>query len=262
MNLATLCNEPVVSKTGRLAIALYPSNLHSGGNACYARVISRCRLTQEDIVNDILVNGTELSKETLMAAWKLINSAIICRLADGISVDTGLGQLRPAVTGMFAGECDEFDRERHAITVQYRPGGLLKEVMASLTPVIAQGNHIVPEITAAEDKTLSPGEDGILTPGGFFSIQGKNIMVLDKEGEDGDGTTAGLWFDNVDEPEKSVRLPSSQICHNSRNLLEGIIPRLAPGRYRLRVVTHFCGSKRRKTAQEHSLGKPFLVRSA
>lgn len=262
MNINTLNSEPLTSKTGKLAIALYPSTLTAGNDgksSYYARVINRSRLRQDDIVDDIVSNGSSLSKEEISRTWRLINNAVTCRLADGISVDTGLGLLRPSVTGSFDSAADEFNRKRNAITVQYRPARQLQEVMDSLTPVIAQGNHVFPEITGVWDKSLPSEQEGFLRAGGFFSIRGKNIMVADEDGADEKASRVGLYFDNLDDAEKSVRLVPSQIYHNAAGLLEGIIPQLADGRYRVRVVTKYCGSSRRKTAQEYCFDRVFTV---
>lgn len=262
MNINTLNSEPLTSKTGKLAIALYPNTLAAaddGKSSYYARVINRSRLRQDDIVDDIVANGSSLSKEEIARAWRLINNAVTCRLTEGISVDTGLGLLRPAVTGVFDSASSEFDRKRNAITVQYRPDRQLRDVMASLTPVIAQGNRVIPEITSVLDKSLPPEKDGCLCAGGFFSIRGKNIMVADDDGTDENASRVGLYFDNLDDAGKSVRLVPSQIYHNSAVLLEGIIPQLADGRYRVRVVTKYCKSKYRKTEQEHCFDRIFTV---
>ena len=262
MNINTLNSEPLTSKTGKLAIALYPNTFaagYDGKSSYYARVINRSRLRQDDIVDDIVSNGSSLSKEEISRTWRLINNAVTCRLADGISVDTGLGLLRPSVTGSFDSAADEFNRKRNAITVQYRPARQLQEVMDSLTPVIAQGNHVFPEITGVWDKSLPSEQEGFLRAGGFFSIRGKNIMVADEDGADEKASRVGLYFDNLDDAEKSVRLVPSQIYHNAAGLLEGIIPQLADGRYRVRVVTKYCGSMRRKTAQECCFDRVFTV---
>ncbi|MCR5623192.1 MAG: DUF4469 domain-containing protein [Treponema sp.] len=264
MNLNTLSSEPLTSKTGRLAIALYPNTMtgmDGEKTSYYARVINRSRLRQEDIADDIIASGTNMSKEEIVRMWKLINNAVTCRLADGLSVDTGLGLLRPSITGSFDSANSEFDKKKHTITVQYRPEGQLRELMSSLTPVIAQGNHVLPEITSVQDKSLPPDEADSLSPGGFFSIRGKNIMVLGTAGENESESPVGLYFDNTEEPEKSMRLLPSQIYHNSTTLLEGIIPQLKNGIYKVRVATKYCGKKGRRTVQEHCFAKDFTVSS-
>ena len=261
MNINTLVSEPLTSKTGKLAIALYPNSL-TGKNgekaSYYARVLNRSRLSQADIADDIIASGAQENREDIIRIWKLINSAVSCRLADGISVDTGLGLLRPSICGTFSSASSEFDRSRNYITVLYRPGSKLRELMASLTPVIAQGNRVLPEITGARDKTQSDMDR--LSPGGFFSITGKNIKVFAAADDPAGSRTVGLYFDNLDVPEKSQRLLPSQIYHNTASLLEGIIPPLEAGRYRIRVATQYCGSmKGRKAVQEDRLEKDFYV---
>ena len=263
MNINTLNSEPLTSKTGKLAIALYPNTLTGGETGkrttYYARVINRSRLCQEDIVDDIVSNGSTMSKEEIALVWKQLNSAITCRLAEGISVDTGLGTLRPAVSGSFESVSSGFEKGRHHITVQYCPGRDLRQLMSSLTPVIAQGNKTLPEITSVVDKSLGSGAGDMLRAGGFFSIRGKNILVRESEVENSYDTRADLYFDNLDDASKSVHLAPSQIFHNTQSLLEGIIPTLESGRYRVRVSSYSCGSRYRKALQEDIFDKVFVV---
>ena len=264
MNINTLNSEPLTSKTGKLAIALYPNSLTgqdgSKKQVYYAKVVNRSRLLQEDIADDLIANGTGLSKEGIMSTWRLINNAVICRLADGLSVETGLGTLRPCVLGSFESEGSEFNKDHHRISVLYRPDRQLKEIMASLTPVITQGNRILPEIISVQDKSLPAGSEDRLSPGGFFSIRGRNIMVVDGNEPDESGNPVGLYFDCVSDASKSVRLVPSQIYHNSTGLLEGIIPQLESGNYRVRVVTRFSKSgEARKLAQEDCFDREFTV---
>lgn len=263
MNLNTLNNETVTSKTGKLAIALYPNKLREGTEnkaVYYARVINRSRMGMEDIADDIVSHGCAEKKEDILKMWKTIDNAVICRLAEGMPVSTGLGVLRPSVTGSFESASSEFDKSRNRITVQYRPDRQLTEIMESLTPVISLGNSQMPEIIDAVDKTADSDEDGILRSGGFFSIRGKNILVAEKEDVSASDSTVGLYFVNVADDSKTVRLLPSQIYHNSSALLEGIIPELESGTYRIRVVTRIVnGTWVSNTVREHTFEKEFTV---
>lgn len=48
---------------------------------------------------------------------------------------------------------------KHAITVHYRPSKQIIDIMNDLTPVIAQGNRIMPEIISVNDKTIIAEEN-------------------------------------------------------------------------------------------------------
>ena len=263
MNINTLNTQPLTSKTGNLAIALYPNSLvnEDGKKAIYyARVINRSRMTMEDIADDIVSNGMAESKYDIVNTWKLIGNAVMCRLAEGMSVDTCLGLLRPTVTGTFDSACSEFDRNKNTITVHYRPSKQMSDIMNDLTPVISQGNRIMPEIISVKDKTVIADENAdetscVMKAGGFFSIKGKNLLVLGEENSEQSGNSTdmsvGLFFENTEDESKNVRLAPSQIYHNTASLLEGIVPELEAGTYKIRVATRFSGTSGvRRTVRE------------
>lgn len=267
MNINTLNNEPITSKTGNLAIALYPAIPSVGkkqSNAYFARVINRSRLQMDDIANDIVASGINMSKEDILKTWKVIDNAVTCRLAEGISVDIGLGTLRPAVFGTFESATSTFDRNKNRISVQYRPGKQLAETMENLTPVISLGNRIVPEIISVQDKTIpvtpdEPEAKYTLRSGGFFSIAGKNILIAEQENADMEESPVGLYFDNTEDSSKTKCLKPHQIYHNSSTLLEGIIPELESGTYKIRIATRLAAKSPRKNVLEHTFDKEFKV---
>lgn len=272
MNINTLNTQPLTSKTGNLAIALYPNSLvNEEGKKIlyYARVINRSRMTMEDIADDLVSNGMAESKHDIVNTWKLIGNAVMCRLAEGMSVDTCLGLLRPSVSGTFDTASSEFDRSKHSLTVHYRPSKQITDIMNDLTPVIAQGNRIMPEIISVNDKTIMADENAdetscVMKAGGFFFITGKNILVRGEENSERGGSSSdssiGLFFENTEDESKSVRLAPSQIYHNTSSLLEGIVPELEAGTYKIRVATRFSGSSgTRKTIRENTFEKLITI---
>jgi hypothetical protein len=260
-------NKP---KTGKLSIALYPNTLRKTGGkvTCYyARVVNRRTLSMEDIFNDLHSDDASVDTASIKRTWNTVLNAIAMRLSSGISVDFGLGKLSPAVTGGFASEQSEFNRDRNSITVQYRPSQDMKQTMSALTPVITRGNSCRPEIIRVydhgsdwdsamlqEDQSL---EFGTLTRGDLLIIEGKKLCVM------GDGEENGLFFDCVSNPDKSVRLDGAGLCRNQTTVLECIVPaELDPAEhYRIRIVTQYLqGSKLRDEPQSCTGPTEFIIR--
>ena len=122
--------EDNTPKSGKLSIALYPNQMHKTGGkvtSYYARVVNRRRLSMDDIFNDLLSEDGSIDTVQMKKLWNRAVNAIAMRISTGISVDFGLGVLSPSVTGSFASEQSEFNRNRNSITVKYRPSQDIKK---------------------------------------------------------------------------------------------------------------------------------------
>ena len=260
-------NEDNSPKSGKLSIALYPNALRKSNGkeiGYYARVVNRRRLGMDDIFNDLLSEDGSIDTVQMKKLWNRAVNAIAMRISTGISVDFGLGVLSPSVTGSFASEQSEFNRNRNSITVKYRPSPDIKKTMDSLEPVITRGNTCRPEVTRIfdhgsgwdsvklkEDQSL---ESGSLSMGNLLIIEGKNLRI------DGSSAEVGLYFDNIAEPDKSIRLEAVSLCRNNPGVLECIIPRELDqdAEYRIRLVTQFMpGSRLRESPQSYSFPTVF-----
>ena len=241
MNINTLSAPVADHKSGSLPIALYPNAMRreaDGRQTFFARPVCRKRLSMEDIATDMIVAGVnnDLSTEQIVAIWNSINNAILDRVSNGCSVDGGLGIYSPKITGRFETENDTFSPQRHSIDMAFRTGNNAKSHLAKLDVVIRQGNSAKPHISDIHD--LESGGSELLTRGGFLEIMGSNLAI---EGTD---DSVGLYFMNVDDEKKSVRLEKSKIGTNSSTRLACVVPAtLADGTYRIKVVTQFTKSK-------------------
>lgn len=224
-------NEDNKPKSGKLSIALYPNVLRKTDGkvtSYYARVVNRRTLHMEDIFNDLRSDDSSVDTGEMNRIWNTALNAIAMRLSSGISVDFGLGTLYPSVTGSFASEQSEFNRNKNDITVQYRPSQDMKRTMSGLTPVITRGNSCRPEITRIYDHgnnwdsaNLKEGQTldiGPLSKGDLLIIEGKKLCIA------GDGEMNGLFFDSTSDPGKSIRLTGKDLCRNQGSVLECIVP--------------------------------------
>ena len=258
MNINTLSKETIDYKSVSLPIALYPNAMRrkaDGKQTYYARAINRSKLYMEDIASDMVVAGVNngLSKEQIVAIWNNINSAVFDRVANSNIVDCGLGVFGAKLNGTFETESDSFNHEKHSIDIGFHSNKAVREQLKDLQVVIRQGNTIRPQISDVYD--LESGGDERLTKGGFLEIAGTNLSV---QGED---ASVGLYFENVDDDTKTVKLDSSKMGINSSNRLACVVPTtLTAGNYKIRVVTQFTKTKNlRKEPVEFMFDKLFTV---
>lgn len=234
MNFNLLNTKPDVSKTGKLAIALYPNSLlekKNGKQSWYARVLNRRKLEMSDIADDMVTNGITKSKEEIMDTWRQINNAIISRLAEGLSVNTGLCTTRLSVEGSFDSPSSPYNPEIHSIDLQFRTHPEVAEIVNNLEPVISQAISKLPDITKVKDTNGS----NCLTPGGFLEIHGKNLKVI------GDNSSVGLYFENMQDSSDVIHLGIDKIPFNNPACLMCIVPsELKSGAvYQIRIITQY-----------------------
>lgn len=258
MNINTLTTQEPDYKSGSLPVALYPNAMRKdadGKESYFARPIIRERLAMEDIASDMIVAGVNdgLTKEQIVSVWNKINGAVLDRVANSCSVDTGLCLCSAKVTGSFETENSGFSKDRHAIDMAFRSSKSVRENLSQLNVVIRQGNSIKPQISDVYD--LESGGAEFLTKGGFLEITGSNLALF------GDDESVGLYFENIDHPEKSLVLRQTKMGTNSSNRLACVVPPdLEDGNYRLKVVTQFTRSKaQRKEPLVFTFDKVFNV---
>ena len=236
MNFNTLNSEPVTSQTGKLAIALYPNALVDskyGKQTWYARVVNRLSVSMSDIADDMVSNGVSYSKEEILKMWQLINNAVIVRLTEGISVDTGIGIISLSITGSFESGQAEFSKERNKIDICFRKGKRLTTIMNSLEPITTQGMQVVPEITNVIDKNSN--EENCLTPGGILIIKGQNIAIA------GENESVGVYFENMEDNQDFVKLTEKDFAENTSKKIICIVPQSLNKNtiYKIRLVTQY-----------------------
>ncbi|MBR1402610.1 MAG: DUF4469 domain-containing protein [Treponema sp.] len=256
MNINTLSQASADYESSKLAIALYPAKMREeadGMTSYYAKTLFRNKLTMENIANDIIATGTLTSytAEQILSVWGVVNNAIIDRVLNGVIVDGGIGTFYARVSGSFASEQSSFDSEKNSIDVAFRSSKSVKELAADITPVIAQGNSVKPEITSVTD--VESGEDGTLTVGGFLDIAGKNILVT------GTNDDVGLYFVNCEDDEKSVKLEAAKIGVNTSSRIACVVPPLCSGTYTVKVVTQCSKTKPHKESLENTFSTVFSV---
>lgn len=215
-----------------------------GKTSYHARPIFRNKLTMENIANDIIATGAleGYTAEQIISVWRVANNAMINRVLNGSIVDGGIGTFYARVTGSFDSEQSSFDSKKNAIDIVFRSGKTVKELASQIQPAIAQGNSVKPEIISVTD--IESGKSDTLTPGGFLDITGKSLLVT------GENDDVGLYFVNIEDESKSVKVASVKIGVNTSARIACVVPNLESGIYRIKVVTQCSKKMPRKESQQ------------
>lgn len=246
MNINTLSKTTVDYESSKLAVALYPTTMRKekdGKTSYHARPIFRNKLSMENIANDIIATGAleGYTAEQIISVWRVANNAMIDRVLNGSIVDGGIGTFYARVTGSFDSEQSSFDSKKNAIDIAFRSGKTVKELSSQIQPAIAQGNSVKPEIISVTD--IESGKSDTLTPGGFLDITGKSILVT------GENDDVGLYFVNIEDESKSVKVASTKIGVNTSARIACVVPNLESGSYRIKLVTQCSKQSPRKESQ-------------
>ncbi len=258
MNLNNLLSANPEYKEGNLPIALYRNTMRAGKDnteSYFARVISRGTCTLENLADDLVLSGKDfgLSPAQLVEVAKAFNAAKIARVSDGFTVDDGIARTSAKVEGTFLSENDSFTPERHSVGISVTTSSAVRGKLSNLKPVIRQGNSSCPTITAVHDLESRGGDT--LTKGGFLEVTGTKIKVAGTHGD------VGLYFENVEDPDKTVKLTAEKLGTNASTRLACVIPStLEAGKYKVKVTTQSLGSKAlRKDPQSFTFETVFTV---
>lgn len=234
-------SDAIIKKQGKLSVALYQNRIKKDAEenvTFYARTINRGICNNEDLASELILLGKNngFTKEQIVKIAELLNETKLSKISDGFIVDDGLFRSSAKVKGCFDSDSESFNKEKHSIELSVSPVAAAKNTLASLEPVITQGNSVKPSITEVFD--LGSKSSDMLTKGGFLDIYGSNIRI------GGESPDVGLYFVNIEDNTKTVCLKQEYIGTNSQNHLACVVPvDLQTGSYKIKVVTQAINSK-------------------
>jgi hypothetical protein len=205
----------------------------------------------EGIVDELVSEGMELKRETVIDVISRFNRKSIDLVLSGFSVSTGLVNMHATIRGVFYDR--KWDPERNHLRVSISPSADMRRAIDE-TEVEILGEHA--ELIALFGITdLSTGKtDGTATRGFNAELRGTFIRIA------GDDPTVGVWLRNTETGE-DLRLPDVNIVLNEPSRLLLLIPAtFAIGEYELRVVTQMSsGNKLLNTPRSTVLLTPVRV---
>ncbi|MFT3738560.1 MAG: DUF4469 domain-containing protein [Breznakibacter sp.] len=196
------------------------------------RVVTAKSLKIDDIVAIAVNRRTDLNAVTLKSSFEILRDIASEQVANGASVEFGLGYYALGVSGVFIGDNAQWDSARHSLSVKATPTsalrGLIRKVSVNVRGMASTGTFInsVTDVASGE-------ENSKLTPGGAANVTGTRIKVA------GDNPAIGIRLTNQTDGSVTT-IPANSIAVNDPSKITFIVPATLPeGDYKLSITTQF-----------------------
>jgi hypothetical protein len=186
-----------------------------------------------DVIERMRQLGATLDKAGILELLEAYDRAIESLLLEGANVHTPTANYGLSIVGIFNGQMDTFDPDRHQLTATAAPGNRLRaEIKAQARLVRQTAVELKPHPLQYMD--LSSGTlNSLLTPKGMGQIRGHRLQV------DSSDPYQGVFF--IESQGATTRV--NVIGRNRPDELMFLIPPLAIGEYTLEVRSKVKGSR-------------------
>ena len=215
-----------------------------------AQVVNVTSYTSSEIVERIMKIGAGLTRSDIASVLEAEKQVIADIIADGGAVHFDLFNAFPSIQGVFTSPDDGFDAARHKIRVNVHLGSALRSavhgVRVKKIAAVVTGT-IITSVLDVKSGTVND----TLTPGRDVKITGSKLKIA------GEHTENGLYF--VPASGDPVKVDPTDIVVNNPSEIIAVIPALATGTYRVRIVTQYSGSRDLKTSKTATYEKDLTV---
>jgi hypothetical protein len=220
---------------------LYPNYFEHGGKYV-ARAKTEKTLTVEQVCAEAITRGgSDLNYDTMVDAVSAYFDEAFYQLADGFSVENDYFSVHPKIGGTFDHADAKADKVKNPIDFMFRKRQALRDVIEHITVEIEGAAESGAYIAEAQD-VASGATDEKLTSGGVVIILGSRIKIA------GDNPNCGLYI--VSAVDGSASKVTGNFIENHPSRVSAQLPVLAPGSYRIRIITQFTsGSLLKETRQ-------------
>lgn len=187
----------------------------------------------DDIVNDIAEEGSELNKATLSDVIKRYQKAVMKRVLNGYAYSNDFVQMQPRISGVFESDSAQFDPSIHKCTMDMSVGTALRGELANVGVKILgskdSGGAKISKVTDSETDKVDE-----LTINEMCNIEGAKIKIFDPADEE-----QGVFF--VDAAGKEHRVATKIVVNKVSQLMVKVPKDLEEGTVQLLVRTRFSG---------------------
>lgn len=214
--------------------ALYPSNITRNKDDHIARSNDNPLIELQDVIDKITVPGSILKDTECRAVIHEFFRIIGENLSEGVGLKSAYLNIQPGIGGIFDGDKDKFDPERHRKQVRISAGKALKKAVQKLEVEKVDSTEVRPVPKAVFDFSTRI-KNQFLSPGNALQIYGSllkyNAALLDE----------GVFFIST----KTRKEVQSDIVTTNlpSQLLVGIPESLPGGKYYLEVRARIGNSK-------------------
>ena len=206
--------------------ALFKNNITADPDDCAAIVQIAGSADGEDLVQDIIDQGTTVNKPDILAVTAALKLACQRRVEDGQRVNYfGMVEFFPRVKGIFTGATDTFDPARHHIDVGANPGSELREAVRTRAGV-KKLEAVKPAPNPVEYRDV--GSDTIndtITAANIGQLSGSRMKFDPAQADE------GIYFVSTGGGDTKV----ATVQKNKPSQLVFLVPVLVAGTYHLEV---------------------------
>jgi len=185
--------------------ALYRNHLTEGENDFSAIPLSLTNKKIEDIITQITKPGSILKQTECVAVIHDFFRAISENLIEGTGFVSEYIRIQPSISGVFDGQADQFDGERHQKQISVLATGVLKNAISKL-----KLEKMLPNVRALKVESVydlnSQNLDDPLSPGYMIETRGTRLKVNLTQPNEGN-----YVINNVDSAETRIEFFHSNL---------------------------------------------------
>ena len=155
---------------------LHPNPLANGDNTYRAIVNFDATLGLQQLIDKMEEAGSTLTRPDIVAVLAQLDQIIVKALLDGKQVNTGLILFTASIKGVFNGEDDVYNSNRHKLVLRVRPTARFKEQIktgARFRKVVS--TEPTPVVTSYHN-LYNLDADTLLSPTHTAQIKGRNLL--------------------------------------------------------------------------------------
>lgn len=215
-----------------LNVWLRKNQLTADPNDYMASVVVNGSIDVEAIVDELVKEGMEIKRETVVDIVTRYNRKAAELVLSGNNVNTGLVYMRPVVKGAFYDKT--WNPETNSVYVAINQGMELRNAVAETTVEFLGIQNDPLEIVSLTDSTTGK-TDGTLTKGRNAELKGTYLKIA------GENADCGVSFTNIATKAVTKLAPGDIVLNEPSRLLIMVPATLAAGEYELSVTTQFSG---------------------
>ena len=206
--------------------ALFENNLTADPDDYTAMVQISGSAAGDDLVQDIIDQGTTVNKPDILAVTAALKLACQRRVEQGQRVNYfGMVEFFPRIQGVFTGPLDGFDAARHRVDIGANPGSELREAVRTGAGV-EKVEAVKPSPSPIEYRDInSDTTNDTVTLGGIGQLSGSRLKFDPGKADE------GLYF--IATAGGETKVPTVQ--KNKPSQLVFLVPTLVAGTYHLEV---------------------------
>jgi hypothetical protein len=227
----------------------------SGGEPAgyHAQTVQTNFRTRGDFLNTMMTLRGGITRGEAEAALELVSRAFIAELSDGGNVSLPeLFSAKIDIQGVFPEADSAFDPAANSLHVGIRAA--VRRAIAGTSTHRVSDSASGLYIGHARD-TGSGTTDDLLTPGMVLQILGTKLKIV------GERDAVGVFF--VGEDGAETPAAEHALSRNGEKQLDVVVPALAPGLWRVKVVTQYSsGATLLKIPRSYTFALPLAVHGA